>query len=238
MTDNQSQAGQTLEGVLAASTDRMRPVPAGAAMRWAGKVPPLLLDIWRRYGLARLAGGRLRLVDPARYQPLMNYVFNGDPDLGGDTHAVALGDMGELVVWSERHGYGFLSPVLCSLELPYLLVTDPPPADTQIADHLVMMPAARIEAWDDQRKPLHDRLRARLGPLEHDMIYAATPAPPRPGGTPVEDYLVADALEWLEAIHTEMNVSIMDFRREPFQLRIVGQPWPPGMAAGRKKVPL
>lgn len=201
MTDGDGEPTQQLEAVLSAASDQRRPAPADAVAIWAGKLPPLLLDIWRRYGLVRLAGGRLRLVDPRRFEPLMGYVFHGDPDLAGDTHVIGLGDLGELVLWSERHGFGFLSPLLAALEMPYILSPTAPAADTQIADLLIPMVPSAIEAFDPEQQPVHERLRARLGRLDHDNIYAATPAPPRPGGTPVEDYEVADALEWLEAVY-------------------------------------
>lgn len=238
MTDGDVKPTQQLEALLSAASDQRRPAPADAVALWAGRLPPLLLDIWRRYGLVRLAGGRLRLVDPRRFEPLMGYIFQDDADLAGDIHVIGLGDLGELALWSERHGFGFLSPLLASLELPYILSSVPPAADTQIADLLIPMHHSAIEAFDHEQQPLHERLRARLGRLDHDNIYAATPAPPQLGGTPIEDYVVADALEWLEAVYTQMNVTLVDYQRVPFQLRMIGDPWPAGVVAGQKRLPL
>ncbi len=238
MTDGDGQPVQQLEAVLSAASDHRRPAPADAVALWSGRLPPLLLDIWRRYGLVRLAEGRLRLVDPRRFEPLMGYIFHGDPDLAGDTHVIGLGDLGELALWSERHGFGFLSPLLAALEMPFILTAQAPAADTQIADQLIPMPPSAIEAFDAEQQPLHDRLRARLGRLERDDIYAATPAPPQLSGTPIDDFLVADALEWLEAVYTVMNITLVDYQRVPFQLRMIGDPWPPGLAAGQKRLPL
>ncbi|MBA4490651.1 GAD-like domain-containing protein [uncultured Paracoccus sp.] len=225
-----------LEAMLSAASDHRRPAPADAVARWSGRLPPLLLDIWRRYGLVRLAGGRLRLVDPRRFEPLMGYVFHGDPDLAGDTHVIGLGDLGELALWSERHGFGFLSPLTAALEMPYIIAPDAPSADTQIADLLIAIPASAIEAFDHQHQPLHDRLHQKLGRLDHDEIYAATPVPPRLGGTPIEDYEIADGPEWLEAVYAVMNVTLVDYQRDPFELRMVGSAWPAGMAATRKRM--
>ncbi len=232
---NDGQSTQQLEALLADAADHSRPAPPDAVARWSGRLPPLLLDIWRRYGMVRLAGGRLRLVDPQRFTALIEYILRGDPDLEGDTHAIALGDFGELALWSGRHGFGLLRPVPAALEMPYILDGDAPPADSQIADLLVPICASVIEAFDPDQQPLHERLRARLGPLENDLIYAATPAPPDPGGTPEPDYLIADAVEWLEAVYTEMNVTLVDFERDPFELRAIGQPWPGGGAARRER---
>ena len=236
MTDGDGQPVQQLEAVLSAASDHRRPAPADAVALWSGRLPPLLLDIWRRYGLVRLAEGRLRLVDPRRFEPLMGYIFHGDPDLAGDTHVIGLGDLGELALWSERHGFGFLSPLLATLEVPYIIAPAAPSADAQVADLLIPIPPSAIEAFDPQHQPLHERLRARLGRLDNDDIYAATPAPPRLGGTPIEDYEVADGPEWLEAVYAEMNITLVDYQRVPSELRLVGQAWPPGLVATRKRL--
>lgn len=238
MTEGDGKPAQHLEALLAAASDQRRPAPADAVAFWSGKLPPLLLDIWRRYGMVRLAEGRVRLVEPRRFEPLMAYIFNGDPDLDGDTHTIALGGLGELILWSQRHGFGFLRPSLAALEVPYILSHGAPPADTQIADLVIPIRPPEIEAFDPEQQPVYDRLRARLGQLDNDDIYTATPAPPQLGGTPVEDYEVADALEWLEAVYSEMNIMLVDFDRDPIELRMVGQPWPAGMGAGTKRVPL
>ena len=238
LSDGDGQPTQQLEVLLSAASDQRRPAPADAVALWSGKLPPLLLDIWRRYGLVRLAGGRLRLVDPRRFEPLMGYVFHGDPDLAGDTHVIGLGDLGELALWSQRHGFGFLSPLLAALEMPFILSPTAAPADNQIADLLIRMSPSAIEAFDPEQQPLHERLRAKLGRLERDDIYAATPAPPQLGGTPIEDYEVADAVEWLEAVYQAMNVTLVDYQHVPFQLRMIGDPWPPGLIAGPKRLPL
>ena len=77
---------QQLEAVLSAASDHRRPAPADAVALWSGRLPPLLLDIWRRYGLVRLAEGRLRLVDPQLRVEHMEpgcacctHTFNGVP---------------------------------------------------------------------------------------------------------------------------------------------------------------
>ncbi|MDO5604356.1 MAG: GAD-like domain-containing protein [Paracoccus sp. (in: a-proteobacteria)] len=202
--------------------------------RWGAHVPALLVETWRLRGLVDLAGGRLRLCDPGWLAPLMSYLFEGDVDLDGDCHAIAIGNLGEVVIWSERHGFGLLSPVLSTLTLPYLLTPVPPAPDAQIRDHVLGLSERAIEAFDPDGEPVHDRLVERFGPLEPGMIYGATPVPPRLGGTPVKDYVIADAAEWLEAVYTEMAVSIFDYDRDPQVLRMVGEDWPAGLRAASR----
>lgn len=217
---------QQLDALLRLTTAIDRPVPSRAVSVWSGRLPDVLMQIWNMRGLARIADGRMRLVDPTRYEPLMALLFEGDPDFDGDTHVIALGDMGQLALWSERHGFAFLMPSLLTLETPHLLAAAPPSPDQQIAELLLGLKAEHIETFDPQGEPVHERLRLQLGPLDGEDIYAATPVPPAPGGTEPEDYVLADALEWLEALITESEITLVDWRRRDPTLRLARHAWP------------
>ncbi len=214
-------------------------VPAQTIARAKDRLPPLLIGVWQTYGFASLAKGRLRLIDPKWLAPLISYIFEGDVDLDGDCHAIALGDLGEVVIWSQRHGYGFLSPAVSSLDMRYILDPDPPSADDQILNELLHFPAEGIEAFDPDQQPLHQRLRQRLGPLPPGMIYGTTPVPPALEGTPLEHWVVAEAADWLEAVYTEMAITLVDWSRPNPDLRQVRGPWSQGglMAAPRRLLP-
>lgn len=214
------------------------PVPATKVARWTGRLPATLLQIWGDYGFVTLAEGRLHLVDPARLAPVMSFVFGEDPDFAGDTHAIAYGDLGEVVVWSERYGYGFLSPVLSTIEMP-ALTADPLPTqrapkraltraalDQQFVDMVLHLPADLIETFDPSGEKLHARLKKRLGPPPDGMIYGTTPVPPPAAGSPIEHYVLAEVTDWLEAVYTSVGVSVVDWGRPSPMIRFVGEPWP------------
>lgn len=228
------------------AADQPPPAPVDPAMlaRWAGRLPDALLSVWQHYGLITLAGGRLHLIDPARLAPILAYIIEDDPDLDGDTHAIAYGDLGEVVVWSARWGFGFLSPVLLALTVPGLtspaqsgLVsadgdTGPrppglsPAADAQFVRLVLRMPPEMIEAFDPAQAPVHDRVAERLGPLPPGFIYGTPVAPPPLGGTPAEAFVPAELTEWLEGCYGNASVSLSDWDRDPPTQRLVG-------AAGR-----
>ena len=216
--------------------DRLGPPPRDAtpaqitlSQREYALLPAALHHIWRVYGFITLAEGRLHLVDPARFAPLMSYIFEGDPDLDGNVQAIAYGSLGELVLWSGRHGYGFLSPALSTLEMPNLTGDSIAPPEAQFVDQVLHMPPELIDAYDPAREPVHDRLVAKLGPLPYGAIYGTTPVPPPLEGTPVEHYVVAEVRDWLEAVYAEIAVSLVDWARTPSQLRQIGEPWPAGL---------
>lgn len=210
----------------AALADSILVAPAPDIKPWVSHLPNSLLYVWAKYGFVSLAGDRLRLINPLTLKPLIAFLTEGDPDIDHDTHAVALGNLGEVVVWSERHGVGLLTWPLSTLQMTYMKDERPPSPDEQILADLLMLPANVFETTDPMGKPVHDRLVERLGRLSGMDIYGATPVPPEPGATPVEDYVVADALEWLEANYTEMDVDLVDWSRTPARLRTLRQPWP------------
>ncbi len=226
-----------LEAAIVARLGAVPPdaVPFDATRRHYADLPLSLRMIWRRYGLVSLADARLHLLDPARLAPVISYIFEGDPDLDGDVHAIAYGNMGEVVLWSGRFGYGFLSPVLSTLEMPNLTRGAAELPDTQFVQQVLDMPPALIDAYDPARQLVHDRLVSTLGRLPYGAIYGATPVPPRLEGTPVGDYVVADVAEWLEAVYTEVAVTLVDWELTPSEQRQIGQPWPHGHRQGQTR---
>lgn len=196
---------------------------------WLGRLPDALLYFWQEYGLGTWQDGRMHIIDPDLAAGLVDFLFAGDPDFQGDTHAIAIGAFGQMTLWSQRHGLVDLNTMMTAIEAPYLV--DPglaPSADEQIVEGLLDMPAMMTDAYDEEGEPLFDRVRARLGALEPPMIYASTPAPPSVADLRPENFVLADAREWIEAVLGESLVTLVDWRRDHPDLRLIGDPWPPG----------
>lgn len=205
------------------------PVPVKTVARWTGRLPAPLLEIWAQYGFADFAGGRAHFIDPARLAPVISFIFGDDPDFAHDTHAIAYGDLGEVIVWSQRYGYGFLSPVLSTIEMPNLTAQTLTPPEPQFIDMVLNLPADLIETFDPAGEKVYDRLTKLLGPLPYGMMYGTTPAPPPAEGIPVDHYVIAEVDDWLEAVYTERAVSVVDWGRPQPMIRFLGKPWPRGM---------
>lgn len=210
-------------------------VPPRIIERWTGILPDALITVWRDYGYLKLAGGRLQLIDPNALAPIVSYVVRNDVDLAGDTHPIAYGAMGQVIVWSERHGIGILTPAHHILEMYFILETDPPSETEQIINYyLLKLHPDLIDTFDPNQERVHDRLVKMLGPLEPGEIYGFVPAD-RSSVAGVEDYVVEDVAAWLEAVFTSFRVNLMKWDHDPFTLRFVGDPWPPGMKAAVRK---
>ncbi len=196
---------------------------------WLNRLPDALLYFWQQYGLGTWQDGRMHIIDPALAAPLVDFLFAGDADFEGDTHAIAIGAFGQMTLWSQRHGLVDLNTMMTAIEAPYLI--DPglaPPPDMQIVEGLLDMPAIMTDAYDEEGQPLFDRVRALLGPLAPPMIYASTPAPPRVADLDPDNFVLADAREWIEAVLGESSITLVDWRRDQPDLRLIGDPWPPG----------
>lgn len=210
-------------------------VPAAIIERWSGILPDALISVWQDYGYLELAGGRLQLIDPNALAPIMSYILRNDVDLAGDTHAIAYGDLGQVIVWSERYGIGFLSPRLHTLEMYFIIEKNPPPDTEQIINYLLRVPPRLIDVYDTNDELVHDRLVGALGRLKPGEIYGLTPAPYFEEVT-VENFVVADVAAWLEAAFTGFRTGLVKWDHDPIVLRYVGDPWPRGMQAAPGRV--
>lgn len=200
------------------------PVDPGIISRWQGRFPELLLDVWRSYGFTSLAMGRLHLVDPEPFEPLMSYVFGGDRDLKDDTHTIAYGNFGELIVWSERHGWGMMSPVMSSLDMRNLTEAIPMPAELQIEIYVLQAAPEVFERYDAQGKPMHDRVKAALGPLPPGGLYATKfVTRDRNEDLFVENYEITNAFEWLQEFYSSHQITLVDWMRDAPMVRKVNQ---------------
>ena len=158
----------------------------------------------------------------------MAYLTEDDVDLDGDTHAIARGDLGEVAIWSERHGFGWLTWPSPSLFMIYMMDPAPPSPDEQILVELLRASPEGLDVIDMDGDPLHDRVAVRLGPLEGMEIYAPTPVPARVHEALVETFVVADAMEWMEANYSGIAITLVDWLRDSPMLRRLREPWPQG----------
>ena len=203
---------------------------------WIGRLPDALLYFWEIYGLGTWRDGRMHIIDPQYAAPLVEFLFAGDPDFAGDTHAIAIGAFGQMTLWSERHGLVDFNTMMTAIEAPYLIAPQSaPPPDTQIADGFLDIPPQMLEAYGADSQQLFDPVRKLLGPLEPVMIYASTPAPPTASDLIAKNFVLADAREWIEAVITENSTTLVDWQSESPDLRLIGDPWPDGHSLGTQE---
>ncbi|TDK29361.1 hypothetical protein E2F50_22630 [Rhizobium deserti] len=73
------------------------PVPLHEINSYRGRLPEGLLEFWAKYGRGIWPGGRSQLCDPATFAPLLEELFEGDPEFHAEDLLVyAMGAFGNL----------------------------------------------------------------------------------------------------------------------------------------------
>lgn len=182
-----------------------KPVPAERFEAYKTVFPPALFHLWHTYGFAGFGQGRVWLVDPADWAPIVDRWLEGVTLAMGEDRwqAVTRTAFGNLELWGERTGmsltidpvYGWLLP---SAKSATRMKTERQ-RNNQI---LVAVDSGRqhgdFTTPDDEE--LFDRALKTLGPVGPDTIYGFVPALALGGPATVEHLEITDALSHVELL--------------------------------------
>lgn len=201
------------------------PVPDEVLARYERRLPDLLLDFWQTHGVGDLAGGLLRLTVPDAFAGALAVLFRGDPDFEQDSHVIAYGPFGDLLIWHERHWLLFCGMTLAFVDAPFLFH---PPRD-KTADQLVLeqvlgVDPAVLDLHDEADMPLFRRALTKLGRLPLGHIYGLQP--PASVGLPVElsRLHITPAEDWLVQRFSSWTYTLTDFQARRLSIRDIGGP--------------
>lgn len=204
--------------------ENAQPVPAEIIARHKGRVPDLVLDLWENHGVGDLDGGRMRLCIPRSLHAPVRSLFHGDPDLGGDTLALAYGAFGDLVAWNPRHQMVQVNMQLSSVEAPSLLRPETRlPDDASVFQGLMNLIPGTLDAFDEDGQEMFTRARETYGPLPPLHIYAMFPPAPRDEAFALENHRPIDVDEWLSLKVSEAQFTLDDPDGGRFGLRPIGK---------------
>jgi len=145
---------------------------------WSGIVPEPLIDFWRLYGWTSFLKGQLWLPNPRDFDPLMETLFAGDPQIDYRTcHLIAYSAFGSLYIWSEEFN-------VINLELPHgwvlcgTITANDPKGNL---DNLATFPffgdiKTAYNSVDEDSKPLYSRAVKKYGALEPGECFGFVPA--------------------------------------------------------------
>ena len=180
------------------------PMAPEQAARYRGRVPDALIQFWLTYGLGSWRDGLFWLCDPEPLMPVVRTLFEGDPEFDPDVIVPYFRDaFGDLIAWHPT-----LKVVDISFNLGEVDSTD---ITTRVLrgrrpfddDHAV---AARVSGavfdmrgWvsDAAGGPVFEAVRARLGPIRADQVYAMTPHFRMGGAGAAEDFSIGGLVEYL-----------------------------------------
>lgn len=199
------------------------PVPPEILARYSKLLPGLVLDLWEAHGIGDLDGGRLRLCIPRSLQSVVNQLFDGDPDLGGDTYALAYGPFGDLVAWNARHQMVYVNMQLSAVDVPALVrPAARAPDDLAVLDGLLRLPLGVLDAYDAHAQPMFQPARDRYGELPALHIYGMFPPAPKNEPFIVENHRIIEAEEWLSLKLSDAAFQLADMQAQRFELRRIG----------------
>lgn len=200
-----------------------REMPEARILALTGKVPNLMIDFWRAYGLGHLQDGLIRLCDPAMFDDLLPDLFKGDADFTGDCHVLAFSPFGDLFFWSERHWLGVVSLPLSYVDAPFL---HDPTLKTQaskvVLDILLKGDPRMFDTADAEGNPMFAAARKVHGPLDWHEVYGAMPLPVDAAELRVDRLVVAPAVAYLESKFSTTDFVLHDMAGQRFNIRFFG----------------
>ncbi len=178
----------------------VRAVPEAVAAAYVGRVPDIIIDLWRAHGVGNLAGGRLRLCLPSDFTDATGRLFDRDPDFAGDCHVIAHSAFGDLLIWSERHWLVHVGMLLGMVDAPMLF--DPKlkvAADKVALDFILKANPALLDMADAAGGPMFEPAQAALGRLKPGQIYGLFPLPFNMDAPGIDALQIVPADQYLDA---------------------------------------
>ncbi len=174
-----------------------RPVPETTFDKYQGRLPNKLLEYWREFGFCGYGEGLFWIVDPGKFEDVVESWLEGTSLAGSDNyHVFARTAFGKLYLWGEKGGrtldiqsnYGMLYPT-------------PPDGDglfdLEIRAFFSGQSKDDCDFYDSNDKPLFKRALKKLGCLEPDELYGFEPALALGGVERLENLVKVKAVEHL-----------------------------------------
>lgn len=188
--------------------------------QYRGKLPDILLEIWRQKGVGSWRNGLYRLCVPSDFDGLLSQIFHADQDFSHkDCHVIAYSAFGELKVWSERHWFVNISLSTSMMDCTTLI--DPQkkrnPNTPVISRFFGVAKDDTLDAHDDAGKPLFARARKLLGDLEPGECYGFFPALAMGGAPTLKNLKRTPALPHFTFLAQLQPFTLMDYLARPIK---------------------
>lgn len=156
------------------------PVPSEILEKWRDKLPDQLLKYWEKEGWCEYANGLFCTVDPDDYEDLVDeWLADTGLDEIDAFHVIARTAFGELYLCGEKTGCSVA--IHCALNMVTALKNElktksKERQDSSVRSFFAFSEQADLDMEDENGRPLFERARSKLGPLEPHEIYGFEPA--------------------------------------------------------------
>jgi len=167
--------------------------------RLHGALPDPYLVFLTEIGIGVWMDGFFQLVEPEKYQPIVEMIFEGDREFKpSDIRIVGFSAFGSILAWSPRLWRIDINVLFHSVGCLYLFKERPNiDAGNAFGNALYGVDAGANDTPDDDGKPLFRRALKAYGALPFGQIYAPKLHPALGGPATVDNFRPASALEAL-----------------------------------------
>ncbi|MEV0355287.1 GAD-like domain-containing protein [Nocardia sp. NPDC050697] len=187
------------------------PVPAGYFAEYGGRLPELLLDLWRDIGLGGFGDGLLWVCDPHHWQPIADeWLAAVELPEGYAGEQIPIFRTAYGKIYCFRPGLGQKIEIDPLFSEVHLFRPETPAGqrwiDMGISDVLTfpdeqfLVTADHPTAGFDLQEDMFERIVDRLGPTSHHTVYSFAPRIQEDGDIRAEYAVLADARTELTAL--------------------------------------
>lgn len=181
------------------------------------RVPGPLFDFWDKVGFGVLLDGLFQVCHPGSYQPVVDMIFEGDPDFDPDrTLVIGISAFGDLAIWNEDHRDMYVSLYDHTVRAPTFLRPTPDidPATTASIIYMMADGIAQDEP-DDEGNGMFDRALSAHGPLNYGTVYAPRIHPLAGGPRVISNLEIKNAVAAISETANLAPFVLVDYLAQP-----------------------
>ncbi len=189
-----------------------------------GKVPNLMIDIWRHYGSGALEDRRFWIAPPGFLDDVLSRMFANDPDFEDDVSGIAYGATGNVLAWSKRHGPVFLVLQGGSVQAPGLLQPNERlPPDEELLKYLTQLHPFFFDAIDGNNEPILEKIRELHPPLGVGEVFGTYPISTGFGNVTPEGAVRMPVTSYLMEVMMSVGFMLRNYEGDDFNVRPIGR---------------
>ncbi|MFE9785852.1 GAD-like domain-containing protein [Nocardia salmonicida] len=186
--------------------------------RYAGRVPDLLLDIWRAVGFSGYADGLLWLCNPEDWKPAVDeWTYGLKLPFCDDWIPFTRTAFGKMTMWGTRTGRSLTIDSQNGLVIP---IDQTENMADELDINLQILVAIDTDTellglWDEDGeddKPMFRRVRKRLGGLDASTMYGCVPAVGLGGSFTPRGMGIVNAVDHVRFLSTVTQRQVMNWR--------------------------
>lgn len=195
-----------------------RPVPADVIEAYRGKLPDMVMDLWRTQGTGAWVKGLFTICVPDDFKGLLSQVFHADQDFSHtDCRVFGYSAFGLVFAWSERHGLVRVDLLRSEVTAQGLTKEGKPGPSVNALTAMLYMLTERdsLDVLDDDGKKLFARAVKMLSQPGAGQAFGFFPALALGGAPRLDNIRIVPALEHFVFLAQLQQFKLVDYLAKP-----------------------